>query len=88
MHPRTKLTPINRAAQTGRQRIFLLVWSPSTPRVSALSPATATEIEGGIHMRNSSRYLPRFALAIFLLSAASVRAQTVLFSTFGPSQSF
>jgi hypothetical protein len=39
-------------------------------------------------MRNSSRYLPLFALAIFLLSATTVRAQTVLFSTFGPSQSF
>jgi hypothetical protein len=39
-------------------------------------------------MRNPSRCLPLLALAIFLLSAAPVRAQVVLFSTFGPSQSF
>jgi hypothetical protein len=38
-------------------------------------------------MRNSFRYLLMFFFVIFLLTASTARAQ-VLFSTFGPSQSF
>jgi hypothetical protein len=39
-------------------------------------------------MRNSFRYLLMFFFVIFLLTASTAPAQVVLFSTFGPSQSF